>query len=118
MTTAKKFALRSFSRFRIYCFVALLTCVPALLSIPANAQQRGPLPPPTSSGASSGSPGMSNSGAVPINENAGEHSESAITNEPPSIPADQVIQKFSQHESEFKTERDNSTYTHTFVIQT
>ena len=118
MTTAKKFAIPSFSRFRTCCFAVLLICIVAVLSTPANAQQQGPLPPPTSSGASSGSPGMSNSSAGPINENAGEHSESAITSEPPSIPADQVVQKFSQHESEFKTERDNYTYTQTFVMQT
>ena len=118
MTTAKKFAIPSFSRFLTCCFAALLLCLGAVLSTPASAQQQGPLPPPTSSGASSGSPGMSNSSAGPINENAGEHSESAITSEPPSIPADQVVQKFSQHESEFKTERDNYTYTQTFVMQT
>jgi hypothetical protein len=37
---------------------------------------------------------------------------------PPSIPIDQIIQKFAAREAEFKTERDNFTYTQTFVIQT
>ena len=37
---------------------------------------------------------------------------------PPSIPIEDIIQKFSAREAEFKTERDNFTYTQTFVIQT
>ena len=37
---------------------------------------------------------------------------------PPSIPIDQIIQGFPAREAEFKTERDNFTYTQTFVIQT
>lgn len=36
----------------------------------------------------------------------------------PSIPIDQIIQRFAAHEAEFKLERDNFTYTQTFVIQT
>ena len=37
---------------------------------------------------------------------------------PPSIPTDQIIQRFAARETEFKIERDNFTYTQTFVIQT
>ena len=36
----------------------------------------------------------------------------------PSIPIDQIIQRFAAREAEFKIERDNFTYTQTFVIQT
>ncbi len=36
----------------------------------------------------------------------------------PKIPIDEIIQKFAAREAEFKTERDNYTYTQTFVIQT
>jgi hypothetical protein len=79
------------------------------------AQQQGPIAPP--SGGASGSPGMVNSGPAPGARNA-VHTESVITNEPPAIPTDQIIQKFSQHESEFRKERDNYTYTQTFVMQT
>ena len=43
---------------------------------------------------------------------------SNITNEPPALPVDQIIQKFAAREAEFKKERDNYTYTQTFVIQT
>jgi hypothetical protein len=42
----------------------------------------------------------------------------AASTEPPSIPIDQIIQRFAAREAEFKTERDNFTYTQTFIIQT
>jgi hypothetical protein len=41
-----------------------------------------------------------------------------LSKQPPDIPVDQVIQKFGARELEFKKERDNYTYTQTFVIQT
>ncbi|MHB8501727.1 MAG: hypothetical protein ACYDCG_14675 [Candidatus Acidiferrales bacterium] len=44
--------------------------------------------------------------------------ESPLSTAPPKIPADQIIQKFAEREAEFKKERDNYTYTQTFVIQT
>jgi hypothetical protein len=42
----------------------------------------------------------------------------AASNEPPSIPIDLIIQRFAAREAEFKAERDNFTYTQTFVFQT
>lgn len=42
----------------------------------------------------------------------------ALVNQPPSVPVDEIIQGFAQHEAEFRTERDNFTYTQTFVVQT
>jgi hypothetical protein len=90
-----------------------------LIVLPAQSQQQGPIgPPPSSSSSSSGSRPLS---TATINANAARvavHTEEEITNEPPSIPVDQIIQKFSQHESEFRKERDNYTYTQTFVMQT
>jgi hypothetical protein len=94
-----------------------LSCTLAASVSPIRAQQQGPLPPPPAS-ASSGSPGMGNSGTGPAAEKTLAHTESTITNEPPATPVDQIIQKFSQHESEFRKERDNYTYTQTFVMQT
>jgi hypothetical protein len=41
-----------------------------------------------------------------------------VSDAPPSIPVEQIIQKFAAREEEFKKERDNYTYTQTFVIQT
>jgi hypothetical protein len=43
---------------------------------------------------------------------------SNISTKPPDIPVDQIIQKFGARELEFKKERDNYTYTQTFVVQT
>ena len=37
---------------------------------------------------------------------------------PPSVPVEQIIKQFAAKEAEFKIERDNFTYTQTFVIQT
>jgi hypothetical protein len=49
---------------------------------------------------------------------ASGQSPSGGSNAPPSIPVDQIIQQFAAHEAEFKTERDNFTYTQTFTVQT
>ena len=120
MTSTANFTVYSLSRIhsRIHVIALLLAGTIFAFAVPVHAQQQGPLPPPTASGASSGSPGMSNSVSAPPVEPGIGHSESAITSEPPSIPVEQIIQKFSQHESEFRTERDNYTYTQTFVLQT
>jgi hypothetical protein len=47
-----------------------------------------------------------------------DQSSSTISTEPPSVPVDQIIQHFAEREAEFKRERDNYTYTQTFVVQT
>jgi len=44
--------------------------------------------------------------------------EPKVSTKPPDIPVDQVIKKFGERELEFKKERDNYTYTQTFVVQT
>jgi len=41
-----------------------------------------------------------------------------ISTEPPSVPVDQIIQRFAEREAEFKRERDNYAYTQTFIFQT
>jgi hypothetical protein len=102
-----------------FASVAAFLILANLVSFPvAHAQQQGPLPPPTSSGGS-GSPGMGASGtSAPAAGRSEVHDESEITNAPPAIPVEQIIAKFSQHESEFRKERDNYTYSQSFVIQT
>jgi hypothetical protein len=94
--------------------------ISATILLPAaRAQQQGPLPPPASGGAS-GSPGMSSSPTSGPSRAARseDRDESEITKTPPAIPVEQIIAKFSQHESEFRKERDNYTYSQSFVIQT
>lgn len=49
---------------------------------------------------------------------ASGQSASGMSTAPPSVPVDQIIQQFAAHEAEFKTERDNFTYTQTFTVQT
>jgi hypothetical protein len=49
---------------------------------------------------------------------AGKPGSSGISNQQPDIPVDQIIKQFAAREAEFKTERDNFTYTQTFSIQT
>jgi hypothetical protein len=80
------------------------------------AQQTGPLKAPPASSAQQNGPGTV---AVQQTPDAGpKAANSNITNEPPALPAEQIIQKFAAREAEFKKERDNYTYTQTFVIQT
>jgi len=47
-----------------------------------------------------------------------DQSSSAISTEPPAVPVDQIIRRFAEREAEFKRERNNYTYTQTFVVQT
>jgi hypothetical protein len=44
--------------------------------------------------------------------------DSKVSTKPPDLPVDQIIKKFGDRELEFKKERDNYTYTQTFVVQT
>ena len=90
-------------------------------AVPVSAQApRGPLPPPP---ASSGS-GSSASAPMPVSSNPAPRrrilggAESPLVPGPPPVPVEQIIDKFSQHEEEFRRERDNYTYTQSFDIQT
>src|SRR5260370_34330823 len=76
--------------------VLMITCT--VLALPTAAQQQGPLPPPPpSTVAPSGPP------VEPAKKNAsGQETPSHITNEPPGGPVQQIIQKFTEHEEEFR----------------
>ena len=84
----------------------------ALISPPLRAQTQGPLshPPPA--------PGQPPSAPAAPKPKAPPPASSGITKEPPSLPVEQIIQRFAEREAEFKTERDNFTYEQTFVVQT
>jgi hypothetical protein len=47
-----------------------------------------------------------------------DQSSSTMSTEPPSVPVEQIVQHFAEREAEFKRERDNYTYTQSFVVQT
>jgi len=70
-------------------------CFAICLAMPAGAQQEGPAK------------------AAPLDQ-----SSSAISPEPPSLPVEQIIQRFAASEAQFKHERENYTYTQTLVVQT
>jgi hypothetical protein len=91
--------------------VSAMLCSPLILA----AQQTGPLPPPPTYSAPTPLPRPS---SMPKAAPHQATTESPLSTAPPSIPADQVIQKFAEREAEFRKERDNYTYTQTFVIQT
>lgn len=83
------------------------TCVllaSAFLSLPLAAQETGTAPLPKA--------------APPPKVQASNQTTAGISSEPPSVPVDQIIQRFAQREGEFKAERDNFTYVQTFVVQT
>ena len=86
-------------------FIALFVC----LSLAA--QQPGPMKLP--SPAPNAPPK-----AEPTPAAARRSESSGISTEPPSIPVEQIIQRFGDRELEFKKERDNFAYEQTFVIQT
>ncbi len=91
----------------------LLMVVCAALALTMAAQQQGPLPPPPP-----GTVALSSPPADLAKKNAsGQETSSHITSEPPGIPVQQIIQKFTEHEEEFRKERDNFTYTQIFIFQ-
>ncbi len=93
--------------------ITLFVMACTLLALPTTAQRQDPLPPPP--------PGTVAPSPAPV-ESANTNSSrqltsSHITNEPPALPVEQIIQKFTEHEEEFRKERDNFTYTQIFIFQ-
>jgi hypothetical protein len=97
---------------------ALLLAAPVLASsLPA--QQQGLLPAASSSPeASHAAPPAQPAAASQAPAAKPQGDPGSITHEPPSIPVEQIVQKFGDRELEFKKERDNYTYTQTFLVQT
>lgn len=84
----------------------------AVLALPIAAQRQGPLPPPTGTAAPSSVP------AEPTKMNsARQETAPHISTDQPTVPVQQIIQKFTEHEDEFRKERDNFTYTQIFIFQ-
>jgi hypothetical protein len=81
-------------------------------SIPAAAQEQGPLPPPPGTIVQPAKP------ATVAPAPARRDVTTEITHEPPPVPADQIIAKFAAREDEFKHEREQFIYTQTVVMQT
>ena len=95
---------------------AAILCVP-LLAFSLAAQQRGPLPGPDTNASAAARPVRPPQESVTPGPAVASKSDSNISHEPPALPVEQIIQKFGDRELEFKRERDNYTYTQTFVVQ-
>jgi hypothetical protein len=93
---------------------SLLLMASGSLAVTLGAQQKGPLPPPPP-----GTVAPTSTPSTPSKDGAGGPQRSShITNEPPSIPVEKIIQKFTENEDEFRRERENFTYTQVVLLQT
>ena len=94
-----------------------LAVLPALLffcAYPLAAQSVGPLsPPPTSGPAPSAAPS-----AAPKPAPRKSSAEGPITNEPPAIPPEKIIERFAAREIELKNVLNSYTWTQHFFLQT
>jgi hypothetical protein len=95
--------------------IAKLLFAAATLALPLAAQQQGPLPPPPPGTAAPPIAAPRKEIAPPV---AQRDATSEISAAAPSVPVEQIIKQFAAREEEFRKERDNYTYTQTFVIQT
>jgi len=95
--------------------IAKVLFAAAILALPLAAQQQGPLPPPPPGTVAPpvAAPRKDVAPAV-----AQRDATSEISTAAPSVPVEQIIKQFAAREEEFRKERDNYTYTQTFVIQT
>jgi len=88
----------------------------ACAALPLAAQQQGPMTPAPGSIKPPAEPAPKPA-ATPAQPSPGGAAKTTSLG-PPPIPVEEIIQKFAAKESEFKAERDNFTYTQTFVVQT
>lgn len=100
--------------------LACLLSSGAFFALPLAGQEVGPLagPPPVWEPVTRPAENRPPEAAPPPKAPVADHHSSGISKEPPSIPVDQIVQRFAEREAEFKTERENFTYVQTFSIQT
>jgi hypothetical protein len=94
----------------------ILKSLPLLLfffAVTLTAQSTGPLTPPPATGPAPSAPGAATPKPAPR-----KTTESPVTNEPPSIPTDQIIKKFAEREVELKNVLNSYTWTQHFLLQT
>ena len=95
--------------------MAALLLIAPMLAWPLAAQQSGPLPPPSPGSTPPPVSAPRRDVAPPV---AQRDASSEISTAPPTIPVEQIIQRFAAGEEEFRKERDHYTYTQTYSIQT
>jgi len=79
----------------------LFLAASGVLALPMIAQQQGPLTPPPGTVVPSSAPAAE----TPKPTAAQQETSSHISNEQPPVPVQEIIQKFAQHEGEFRRER-------------
>jgi hypothetical protein len=94
--------------------VMLLIAASVAFALPASAQRQGPLPPPPPGTVAPSAPPA----AVAKTNAPRQEVSSRINTDAPAVPVQQIIQKFTEHEDEFRKERENYTYTQYVVMQT
>ena len=97
----------------------LLTCLAAVCAfLPLSARQQGPMSPSAGAVKPAADPQPKPAATTPAQSGPASAAPQNSSLGPPTIPVDEIIQKFAAREAEFKIERDNFTYTQTFTIQT
>jgi hypothetical protein len=96
--------------------LAAIAFAAGMLALPLAAQQQGPITPPPAGTVAPPAATPRRDIAPPVAQR--DSSTSEISTAPPPVPVEKIIQQFAAHEEEFRKERDNYTYTQTFVIQT
>ena len=99
---------------KVNAWIITLVAAAAPLCPAMHAQSSGPMTLPAPSG---GPPAAQRQGD-PVPFSIGPKAPSVISPDPPSVPVEQIVQKFGEREMEFRHERENYTYDQTFVIQT
>ena len=109
---------RAGSRRRLATII-LSTCLAAVCAfLPLAARQQGTMGSAPADTKSPSDPQPKPAAAAPPQNAPASAAPQDPTLGPPTMPIDEIIQKFAAREAEFKTERDNFTYTQTFTIQT
>jgi hypothetical protein len=107
---------RILKRVVVMAKVVSMAFAAGMLALQLAAQQQGPLPPPPAGTVAPPAATPRRDVAPPVAQR--DSSTSEISTAPPPVPVEKIIQQFAAHEEEFRKERDNYTYTQTFVIQT
>jgi hypothetical protein len=107
---------RILKRAAVMAKLAAIAFAAGMLALPLAAQQQGPLTPPPAGTVAPPAATPRRDIAPPVAQR--DSSTSEISTAPPPVPVEKIIQQFAAHEEEFRKERDNYTYTQTFVIQT
>lgn len=103
------------NQLRAYKLLLSAIFAAAFAALPLSAHHQGPLAAAPSAEAAPPAQQASSGPSQP----AGQKTESSnVSKQAPDIPVEQIVQKFGARELEFKKERDNYTYTQTFVVQT